>query len=129
MIGEGKTRGQVSILDIPACISQNSAAIRVSLTELFPEYVYYYLWGQYNETRQIGSGNNQPALNKTRVQGIAIPFPPLTEQRRIVTEVERHLSAIESSEATVEVSLKRVERLRQSILKQAFSGQLVPQDP
>ena len=47
MIGEGKTRGQVSILDIPAGHSQNSAAIRpVSQSGLPPEYVFYYLWGQ-----------------------------------------------------------------------------------
>ena len=129
MIGEGKTRGQVSILDISACNSQNSAAIRVSESGLSPEYVFYYLWGQYQVTRQIGSGNNQPALNKSKVQEICFPLPPLSEQHRIVSEVERRLSVIQQSEAAVEVSLARAERLRQSLLKQAFSGQLVPQDP
>ena len=58
-----------------------------------------------------------------------IPLPPLAEQHRIVAEVERHLSVIQKAEAAVDASLKRAERLRQSILKQAFSGQLVPQDP
>ena len=129
MIGEGKTRGQVSVLDIPACNSQNSAAIRASQAGLPPEYVFYFLWGQYDATRRIGSGNNQPALNKSRVQEIRFPLPPLAEQRRIVAEVERRLSVIQQAEDTVEASLKRAERLRQSILKQAFSGQLVPQDP
>ncbi len=129
MIGEGKTRGQVSILDIPACNSQNSAAIRVSQTGLPPEYVYYFLWGQYSVTRRIGSGNNQPALNKSRVQEIPFPLPPLTEQHRIVAEVDRRLSVIQQAEATVEASLTRAGRLRQSILKQAFTGRLVPQDP
>ena len=129
MIGEGKTRGQASILDIPACNNQNSAAIRVSESGLPPEYVYYYLWDQYDATRRIGSGNNQPALNKSRVQEILIPLPPLTEQRRIVAEVERRLSVIQQAEAAVEVGLKRAERLRQSILKEAFAGKLVPQDP
>ena len=129
MIGEGKTRGQVSILDIPACNSQNSAAIRVSESGLPPEYVFYYLWGQYDATRRIGSGNNQPALNKSRVQEILIPLPPLAEQRRIVAEVERRLSVIQQAEAAVEANLTRAERLRQSILKQAYSGKLVPQDP
>ena len=129
MIGEGKTRGQVSILDIPACNNQNSAAIRVSESGLPPEYVYYYLWGQYDATRRVGSGNNQPALNKTRVQELTLPLPPLAEQRRIVAEVERRLSVIQQAEATVEAGLKRAERLRQSILKEAFSGRLVPQDP
>ena len=57
------------------------------------------------------------------------PLPPLSEQHRIVAEVERRLSVIQQSEAAVEASLARAERLRQSILKQAFSGQLVPQDP
>ena len=58
-----------------------------------------------------------------------IPLPPLAEQHRIVAEVERRLSVIQQSEVAVEASLARAERLRQSILKQAFSGQLVPQDP
>lgn len=129
MIGEGKTRGQVSILDIPACNSQNSAAIRVSESRSCPEYVFYHLWGQYRETREIGSGNNQPALNKSRVQEIPLPLPPLAEQRRIVAEIERRISVIQQAESTVEANLSKVERLRQSILKQAFSGKLVAQFP
>ena len=58
-----------------------------------------------------------------------IPLPPLAEQRRIVAEVDRRLSVIKQAEAAVEANLTRAERLRQSILKQAFSGKLVPQDP
>ena len=129
MIGEGKTRGQVSILDIPACNNQNSAAIRVSESGLPPEFVFYYLWSQYDATRRIGSGNNQPALNKSRVQELLLPLPPLAEQHRIIGEIERRLSVIQQTEAAVETNLTRAERLRQSILKQAFSGKLVPQDP
>ena len=129
MIGEGKTRGQVAILDIPACNSQNSAALRVSEVSLPPEFVFYYLMGQYEATRRIGSGNNQPALNKSRVQEIVLPLPPLAEQHRIVAEVERRLSVIQQAETAVEASLRRAERLRQSILKRAFCGELVPRDP
>ena len=129
MIGEGKTRGQVAILDIPACNSQNSAALRVSEVGLPPGFVFYYLMGQYEATRRIGSGNNQPALNKSRVQEIVLPLPPLAEQHRIVAEVERRLSVIQQAETAVEASLRRAERLRQSILKRAFCGELVPQDP
>ena len=57
------------------------------------------------------------------------PLPPLAEQRRIVAEVERRLSVVEALEASVAASLKRAARLRQAILKRAFSGRLVPQDP
>jgi type I restriction enzyme S subunit len=128
MIGEGKTRGQAAILDIAACSNQNSAAIRVSEAEIPPEYVYRYLEGQYKENRSIGSGNNQPALNKTRVQGIPLPLPPKNEQQQIVAEVERRLSVIEELEATTEANLTRADRLRQSILSQAFSGRLLGRD-
>ena len=54
-----------------------------------------------------------------------VPLPPLTEQERIVDEVERHLSVIEANEQAIAVDLARAERLRQSILQQAFSGRLV----
>ena len=72
---------------------------------------------------------NQASINQTDVCMTPMPLPPLPEQHRIVAEVDRRLSVVQQTEATVEASLARAERLRQSILKQAFSGKLVPQDP
>ena len=57
---------------------------------------------------------------------LPIPLPPLAEQGQIVTEVERRLSVIEELETAVGANLTRADRLRQSILSQAFSGKLVP---
>ena len=74
-------------------------------------------------------GIGRPRLNLTEIRSIVIPVPPLAEQEQIVAEVERRLSVISQLEATVEANLKRAERLRQSILKEAFAGHLVPQDP
>ena len=129
MIGEGKTRGQVAIIDIAACNNQNSAAIRVSETGVPSEYVYRYLEGQYEENRLLGSGNNQPALNKARVQRIPLPLPPTNEQQQIVGEVERRLSVIEELESAIKANLTRSDRLRQSILATAFAGKLVITNP
>jgi type I restriction enzyme, S subunit len=58
-----------------------------------------------------------------------LPLPPLAEQDRIVAEVERRLSIVEGIETVIQANLKRAEGLRQSILKRAFEGRLVPQDP
>jgi type I restriction enzyme S subunit len=59
---------------------------------------------------------------------MSFPSAPLAEQSEIVSEVERRLSVESTAEAQAEASLKRAERLRQSILKQAFEGRLVEQD-
>ena len=127
MIGEGRTRGQSAILDIPACNSQNSAAIRVSETPVVPEYVYYVLMEQYGENRRRGAGNNQPALNKSRVQSIPLPLPPVTEQVRIVMAVADHLSVLENIERVLESEHAGDARLRHRILTLAFAGELANQ--
>jgi type I restriction enzyme S subunit len=57
-----------------------------------------------------------------------LPLPPIQEQKQIVDEVERLLSVADDAAATAEREHARAERLRQSILKQAFSGRLVPHE-
>ncbi|HCL3287108.1 TPA: restriction endonuclease subunit S [Pseudomonas aeruginosa] len=129
MIGEGKTRGQVAILDIPAANNQNCAAIWVSESGVPPEFVYNWLYSQYEQTRRSSSGNNQPALNKSIVERIPMPLPPLAEMQEIARVVEATLEQIASQEQVVAFSLKQSTAQRQNILRAAFAGQLVPQDP
>lgn len=125
MIGEGKTRGQAAILDIEAAHNQNTAAILVSKTPCQPKYIYYFLQMNYENTRRVGSGNNQKALNKERVRAIRFPFASFEEQVLIVQEIEAHLSVCDSIEETVKTALLQSESMRQSILKQAFEGRLI----
>ncbi len=129
MIGEGKTRGQVSILDIEAANNQNCAAIWVSETEILPEYVYFWLWSRYDQTRKGSSGNNQPALNKSIVENIPFPLPPLEELKMLVALLASAMDQALNQEKALETSLKQSAAQRKNILKAAFSGQLVPQDP
>lgn len=76
---------------------------------------------------QIGIG--QPNVNSQTLSKIVLPLPPLAEQEEIVKEIERRFTAAEEVEKIAEQSLTQAERLRQSILKRAFEGELVPQDP
>lgn len=124
MIGEGKTRGQAAILKIPAAHNQNTAAILVSKTPCSPKYIYYFLQMNYENTRRIGSGNNQKALNKERVRALHFPFASFDEQKIIVEEIESRFSVCDSIEKTVDTALQQAEALRQSILKKAFEGEL-----
>ena len=129
MIGEGKTRGQVALLDIDAANNQNCAAIWVSETSVPPEFVYFWLWSRYDETRRGSSGNNQPALNKTLVERIPMPLPPVDECKVIVELVSDAFDQAKRQEAAIDLALRQSEAQRKNILKAAFSGQLVPQDP
>lgn len=124
MIGEGKTRGQAAILNTEAAHNQNTAAILVSQTPCSPKYVYYFLQMNYDNTRRVGSGNNQKALNKERVRAIRFPFTSFDEQQKIVEEIESRLSVCDSIERTVDTALAQAEAMRQSILKKAFEGEL-----
>lgn len=124
MIGQGKTRGQVAILDIEACHNQNTAALRVPDGFVVSEYLYFYLTKQYEETRRIGSGNNQQALNKGFVQSLEFPLPTFDEQQEIVRRIEELFTFADNIEQKANAALERVNNLTQSILAKAFRGEL-----
>ena len=71
------------------------------------------------------SGTTMSNLNQGIIKNCEIPFPPLPEQQHIVKEIETHLSQAEAAEARIAEALQKTESLRQSILKKAFSGELV----
>ena len=60
---------------------------------------------------------------------ITVPVPPMAEQEVIVEAVEDQLSVIDHLQADLESKLKSAQALRQSILRHAFTGRLVPQNP
>jgi len=68
-------------------------------------------------------------ISSDGVTGQPVPLPPLAEMVFIVEELERRLSIVDEIEAQIDANLMRAARLRQGILKRAFEGRLVPQDP
>ena len=68
-------------------------------------------------------------ISQPDVEEFVLPLPTKEEESRIVEEIEEKLTQISAAEQLVEHSLLRAARLRQSILKRAFEGKLVPQDP
>ena len=78
---------------------------------------------------RVARGVAVKGVNIADVRLTPVLLPPLVEQDRIVEEVERRLSVVDNLEQVVKANLKRAERLRQAVLKEAFAGRLVPQDP
>ena len=114
-----------------AYVSQHVALIR-PVDTMTSSYLYYWIitpsqGRRFLEKHAYGAG--KPGLNLDNLRELVIALPPMTEERRIVVEVDRRISVISDIEATIATNLIRVERLRQAILRRAFSGELIPQNP
>lgn len=99
--------------------------------DISDKYVWYYFqsplyWNQITD-KQVGTG--QPNVNGTTLGKLEIIVAPLSEQHHIVSEIEKRLSVCDKIEESISTSLQQAEALRQSILKKAFEGKLVKQDP
>lgn len=103
--------------------------IKVNRKLIIPEYFEYILnTPKYqDQIEKMKSGISDSGLNLTQrvfVQ-IAIPVPTIDKQVLIVQEIESRLSFADKMEDSINESLKQAEALRQSILKKAFSGELI----
>ena len=112
-----------------ANLTENAAKI----TDLHNDkrYMCYVLNSSFcrEQILRLIVSSNQPKLALFRIEQIVFPLNPPSEQHQIVSEIERRFSVADAIEKNVDQSLKQAERLRQSILKRAFEGKLVPQNP
>jgi type I restriction enzyme S subunit len=82
----------------------------------------------YFQKSAQGISGSMPKIDQDTVGRAAVPLPSIAEQDAIVEAVEDQLSTIDHLESDLDAKLKNAQALRQSILRQAFSGRLVPQD-
>ena len=120
--------GPTNLCPEKSAVGRGLAAIR-GLHGIQPFFILYLLRRFENEIASRGTGTTFEAITGNQLKTFEIPLPSLAEQEQIVSELERHLLVADEVEATITSELRRAERLRQAILKQAFSGKLVPQDP
>jgi type I restriction enzyme S subunit len=101
-----------------SCVDLNVMAI----TPVREVKDYFFVWFNSIDLAKLADGSNIPQINNVDIEPLVVPLPPVKEQRRIVAEVERRMSLIRGIEAQTDASLKRAERLRQSVLAKSFSN-------
>ena len=91
----------------------------------FFQTIYFRNWTAHNSKRTSGQAN----ISVTSCREIIFPLPPLNEQKRIVAKIESCFAEIDSIAGRLSQLRDTLKGQREAILKNAFSGSLVPQDP
>ena len=123
----GATIGKIGILTFPA--TTNQACCACSDYKIEQMYLFYFLLANKKVFIAMRGGGAQPNISKEKIAVTFMPLPPLTEQQRIVVEIERWfklIDAIDQSKADLQTTITQT---KSKILDLAIHGKLVPQDP
>ncbi len=120
--------GYVCVLGNSMATSQDFATWTCT-PALVPEFLMYAFIAEGEEIRRFGKGTTHTTIYFPEIRALHIALPPVLEQQEIVRLLDEQFEVIERNEREIDAALKRSDALRQSILKKAFTGRLVPQDP
>ena len=111
----------------------NPRLVKISLNLKYyrPNFFKYYFESAFVRSlcRTLATGTTMDVLNLGIIRNLPFPLCSIPEQDKLMREIESKLSVIDQIENEIEAESIRAEALRQSILKKAFSGELVEQDP
>lgn len=108
-------------------VSYSCAVVKPNHNIILSKYIYLYSLSPKitDEIRKYVVETTQANIGIASIKSFVFPLPPMEEQQLIVQEIESRLSVADKMEESIVQSLLQAEALRQSILKKAFSGELV----
>ena len=126
IIGKIGTIGNPVNVVLPQDYALSANVVLIKATDRVNSKFLYNLFRSVIIEKQLLKGKKattQAAFGIQKVRLLEIPLPSLSEQQRIVKEIETRLSQSEAAEARIAEALQKTEALQQSILKKAFSGE------
>ncbi|WP_423130168.1 restriction endonuclease subunit S [Gaoshiqia sp. Z1-71] len=126
IIGRSGSVGNVHYLDVDYFWPHNTTLFVKNFKNNNPKFVYY-LFLQFN-FKSFSSSTAVPTLDRKQFYNQIVSIPDLEEQIEVVEIIESQFALVENLESTIKKTLDKIAFSRQSILKQAFIGNLVPQN-
>ena len=121
----GVTIGKLAFLGIKAATNQAICGI-FDNGVILSKYTYYFLFYSRPKLVQSGIGGAQPNISQNIVRKQPFPIIPLPEQRAIVSKIEQLFSDLDNGIDNFKKAQEQLKRYRQSVLKAACEGRLVP---
>lgn len=125
--------GRIALWDdsITDCGHQNHL-IRARCFGIQPKFALYFFnsyKGRQLIIKEAKSTSGLHTLSLSKVSALKIPYCSIEEQEKIIEFIEDKLNLLEIVSSDIALSLDRLTNLKKLILKKAFSGELIPQDP
>ena len=127
----GANRGDSCIVPSSLSIANSGNIIIAKIFEDIAPLLNYYFQSQFCQKQLLAmtTGSAQGVINTKSVAQTLIPIPSIEEQKQIISLIEESFSLIDKNEKIVDELLLQCNQIKNSILKHAFEGKLVPQDP
>ena len=120
---------ETAVLGFDGCFPDSVVGFAATKTLVLPDYVELFIKSVRTRIEAYAPATAQKNINLTTLENLVVPLCSLQEQRVLVAQLKAVLAAIEQNEREIDSALERAELLRQAILKKAFAGQLVAQNP
>ena len=120
---------ETAFLGFDGCFPDSVVGFTTAKTLVLPEYVELFIKSVRTRIEAYAPATAQKNINLTTLENLIVPLCSLQEQQVLVGKLEAVFSVIEKQKEAIDNQLMTANTLRQSILKKAFSGRLVPQDP
>lgn len=120
---------ETAFLGFDACFPDSVVGFTPKEGAVVSEFVELFIRSAKTRIAAYAPATAQKNINLETLENLLVPLPPFDEQKEIVSTLGAQLSVLDALEADIDLNLQKAEALRQSILKKAFAGELVPQDP
>ena len=131
LVCNGGDVGRAAIwnFDYDICYQNHISRLRPKVNKIDNKFYFYVIWINKEKGNLTGKGIGITSLSASDLLNLCIPLPPISEQNRIVSELERIFSLIDSLENDKSALQLAVKQAKSKILDLAIHGKLVLQDP